>query len=63
VHKPGIVHKELEEAPVWLGYHRDVEGIPKSTIDPLFKENWELCPILYARTQPARGKLKLEDTC
>ncbi len=57
VHKLGIVHKELEESLSWLGYLRDLEGLPQSLIDPLVKENDELCRIIFASIQTARGKL------
>ena len=56
VHKLGIVHKELEESLSWLGYLHDLENIPLSELDPLMKENDELCRIIYASIQTARGK-------
>jgi four helix bundle protein len=56
VHKLGIVHKELEETLSWLGYLRDLEGVPQSTLDPLIKEDDELCRIIYASIQTAGGK-------
>jgi four helix bundle protein len=56
VHKLGIVHKELEESLSWLGLLRDLENIPLSELDPLMKENDELCRIIYASIQTARGK-------
>jgi four helix bundle protein len=56
VHKLGIVHKELEESLSWLGYLQDLEKIPQSQLDPLIRENDELCRIVYASIQTARGK-------
>jgi four helix bundle protein len=57
IHKLGIVHKELEESLSWLGYLRDLEKVSQTLLAPLISENDELCRIIYASIQTARGKL------
>ncbi len=55
IHKLRIVHKELLETLSWLCSLRDLENVPKDLIDPLVKENDELCRIIFASIQTARG--------
>ena len=56
ISKLSIVIEETDESSFWLEFIIDEDLLPKTKVDPLFKESEELTAIFFSSRKTARKK-------